>query len=177
MPTTTVVDGNIYVTTGSVSGNDITYSSASQVVLIHSTSPRYKYSNQLRIRPIAESKPDRTKEPITQIIDLKKITEILTVRGWLADESGETAKTKMNNLINMGKTGGELTMVWGTTTAGEQILWKPDADKRQHGVFIQDIDITESAGSVGETVDTSADNNPPERKLAIILTLVRGKDI
>ena len=147
------------------------------MIVIHSTAPKYNYSNQLRVRPIAESKQDRTKEPITQIVDLKKITEILNVKGWLADESGESAKTKMKNLINMGKTGGELTMVWGTTTAGEQILWKPDADNRQHGVFIQTMEIQESAGYVGETVDSSADNNPPERKLAITISLVRGKDI
>lgn len=174
MPTT-IVSGNVYITTSTVSGSTINNSVASQVVAIHANPIEQDYNNALRVRPISQPKGKRDQEPITQIIDLKNITESLLIRGYLIDEDGESATTKKNNLINMGKTGGELTIVWNT--GNYQTLWTPNSNARLHGVFIQTIKHTELPGSVGEAVSTTADINPPERKIAIQLRVIRGKDM
>lgn len=181
---TTVINGHIYITTGTVSGNTITHDT-NEIVDIWSEKIEYDYNNDLKIRPIPESKGNRGKIPISQIVDIKSITEVLSVQGHLIDEDGSSAKTKRNILLNLAKsinlvdnTKSELTIVWGTTDAtNEQTVWTKNTAGREHGVFVNKIKFTETGGYVGEVVSTTADVNPPERKIQIQVQLVRGKDI
>ena len=184
MATTTIENGHLYVTTGTVSGNTITHDT-NEIVDIWVTKIEYDYNNELKIRPIPASKGNRGKIPFTQIVDIKNITEVLSIQGYLIDEDGNSAKTKRNNILNLSKsinlvnnTKSELTVVWGTVTASdEQTIWKSNPLQREHGVFVNKIKFIETGGYVGETVSTTADVNPPERNIQIQLQLIRGKDI
>ena len=186
MPTTTIINGHIYITTGTVSGNDINHNT-NELVDIWATKIDYNYDNPLNIIPGVVSKGNIGKEGTTRILDLKRTTESLNIAGYLADESGETAKTKKVNLLNLAKSIGgvtkrELAVVWGTTNApNEQTIFTspPSAtsNQEQRGVFIQKIMFSETGGYVGETTDASGDTNPPERKIAVTIQLVRGKDM
>ena len=170
MPTKTLINGSFYLGSGSVtiSGSTITYNDL--LVEIHSGKIDHLYQNNLAIRPITESKGDRPEEPITQITDLKKITETLTIQGFLEDETSESASSKKSNILTMGKNKGELNIIWNQ---GEfQTYWFSNANARQHGVFINRCLFTETAGKVGDTANTA-----PERKIALTMTLVRGRDI
>lgn len=177
MPTTDIIDGNVYITTGSVSGNTITHDT-NKLVKIHSSKIEYNYINEIKIRPLPETKGTRGEEPETQIMDIKNITESITVTGVLDDEATDSSFTKKQNLVEMGKKNGELTLVCGTTPY--QTLWKPDSANKKHGVFIQKMSIPETAGIVGEAVTTDPSGGSTaqaETNRAITIILVRGKDI
>ena len=174
MATKTLINGVVYIGSKivTISGTTITYNDL--LVEIYSTKIDHLYQNNLGIRPIAESKGDRgSEEPIVQIIDLKKITETLTISGYLEDESSESASSKKSNILTMGKNEGELTIIWNQGI--HQNYWFPNPDARFHGVFINRCLFTETSGKVGDS-DTTG-NFAPERKIAIILNLVRGRDI
>mgnify|MGYP001609138302 CR=1 FL=1 len=181
MVDTTIVNGHAYLTTGTISGNIITHD-AGELIDIWFTNLKYDYQDNLRIIAGVITKGDTGKEKPAKIVDLKRITEHVTITGYLADEDGSSAKTKRNNLLilasskNLDITDRELTLVWGTNTASdEQTIMSPISTKR--GVFISKITFIETGGYAGEAVSTTADINPPERKLEIVITLVRGKDI
>jgi len=169
MVSTTIVDGNVYITTGTVSGNTITHNT-NELVVIHSTKIDQNLTNEIRVRPITVSKGRTGEEPVTQIVDLKIITESLNVNGVLDDETNESANTKRENLVNLAKLKRELTVVWGTTPY--QTIWKQEAKKR--GVFVQKIIFTETSGIIGENVTAASQ---PDRNIALQINLVRGKDI
>ncbi len=160
--------GNLYITSGSVSGNTIT---GGTTVQIQTTKLDYNYNNALQKVPIPVSKGNRTTTTAYgRTIDIKRIDEAISVQGFLIEETGSRAIDKRNNLITLGKTGGGLTVVLGQ--GNYQTLWK--AGTSPYGAFIQKMMITETAGQVGiaYTGDT-----PPESSLAIQMTLVRGKDM
>lgn len=177
VPETSIVDGNIYITTGSVSGNTITHDT-NKLVKIHSSKIEYNFVNEIKIRPLPETKGTTGEETETQIVDIKLITESITITGVLDDEAAESSFTKEQNLIAFGKYDRELTVVWGTTPY--QTLWKPDNDNKKHGVFIQKMSIPETAGIIGEAVTTDPSGGSTaqaETNRAITIILVRGKDI
>lgn len=155
----TILDGNFYISDGTT------------VVEIFSSKIDYNYDDALTEIPIAVSFGERSEgEDYTRIVDLKRIKEGLAVQGVLEDETSETAKVKMNNLIEiLAKKGGELTCVFGTGL--DQTLWQKETDpKVGTGVFVKKIMVTQTAGIYG---DTSLFN----RKLDVTIQLVRGKDM
>lgn len=190
MPQKTIVNGSLYIFnateeqfnngTASISSTTITY--PDKLVEIHSTTIDYDYTNDLKLLPNIQSKKIRGEiPPETRIIDLKRINEIISVRGALEDEESESATTKKNNLLAMGKhfglsseigKFGELTIVWGT--GNYQTVWRPNSSQREHGVFISKMKFIETAGIYGDNV--TADPQP-ERKIDIQIQLIKGKDI
>lgn len=181
MVTTTIDPGNIYVAwldwtpdTLPISGNTITHT-ANKVVKITTTKIDVNLDNSISLLPIPVSKGGRgANTTYARAIDLKNIKEGITVQGYLADETNESAITKRNNLISLGKDNDALTVVWGQ--GNYQTLWRPNqnAPKTDTGVFIQKVMFTETAGIVGEAVSGDAQ---PDRNIAIQITLVRGKDM
>ena len=104
---------------------------------------------------------------------MKRIKEAVSVAGFLEDESGESAFTKKTNLLNLGKNGDALTIVWGL--GDYQTKWASNTDPSVNtGVFISKMTFTETAGLFGENVTASPQ---PERNIAIQIQLVRGKDM
>ncbi len=168
--------GNVYITTGTVSGNNIT---GGITVKIAATKLDYNYDNQITAIPIPlstgnrEEFDDADEEPFARAIDLKRINEAITVQGFLEDETSETAITKRNNLLNMGKVKGALTIVWGQSPY--QTLWRPETNPKEgNGIFINKMTFTETVGIIGESVSV---NPQPERNIAVQLQVIRGKDL
>lgn len=183
MATTAIVNGHVYITTGTVSGNDITHNT-NELVDIWFTKLDYNYDNSITLKIPNISVGNTGDEKPTKIKDLKRIIEALNVAGYLIDEDGNSAKTKRNNLLRLASSRNledatkkrALLVVWGTNIAAdEQTILNPS--DTLGGVFIQKIMFSETGGYVGEAVSTTADVNPPERQIQIQLQLVRGKDI
>ncbi len=176
MATKTIDAGNIYVTDGSISGNVITTGEIipgvnQKVVRITTTKIDYNYDNNVVQLPIPVSTGDRLiKTPFSRAMELKVIKEVISVQGFLADEETESAITKRDNLLTLGKQRDELTVVWGVSPY--QTLWKRGTSP--YGAFILKMMFTETAGIVGEPV---SGNPQPERNIAIQIQLARGKDL
>lgn len=171
-----ITDGNIYVTTGTVSENTI---SSGTTVKIHATKIDYNYDNPVSVIPIPVSKgntnalKDLKEDPFPRVIDLKLVKESVTVQGMLDDEASESANTKRNNLLDMGKRERGLTLVWGR--GNYQTIWRPESNpKKGTGVFLTKIGFTETVGIFGDVVSGDAQ---PERNIAIIIVFTRGKDL
>ena len=166
--------GNIYVNSGgSISGNTI---SGGTTVKIQTTSTEYSLNNNISVIPIpvAPKKRDGSDNKLyARVIDLKRITETLTVSGYLEDENTERAITKRNNLLNFAKTKGELIVVWGQSNY--QTIFKTDVDNNLFGMFIQKASFKESGGLVSEGDFTG--DPAPERNIGVTIAFVRGKDI
>lgn len=179
----TIDAGNIYITNGTLDNSSagtadaakITTTGSKKVVRIATTKIDYNYNNPINQIPIPISSGNRaTVTSYSRAIDLKRIKEVVSVQGFLADESTGTvagsAFTKRANLITLGKQGDELTVLWGVSPY--QTLWQRGV--LPYGVFILKMMVTETAGIVGEPVDT---NPQPERNWAIQIQLARGKDL
>ncbi len=171
---TTIDDGNIYITSGSTDGPPATEIDGGTTVRINTTTKiDYNYVSKIITLPIPISRGDRTSSTAhARVIDLKMIDEAISVQGFLAEEEVERAITKRINLFTLGKTEGGLTVVWGR--GNYQTLWKPGTIP--YGGFIQKMMFTETAGQIALPAGFTGDP-PPERSIAIQLTLVRGKDM
>ena len=178
MVSTTIDAGNFYITTGTISGNTITHD-ANKVVKIETTKIDHTLTNPVNPIPIPNSKQTTEqnksddKDPFARVIDLKMIKETVSVQGFLADETSESAITKRNNLLKMVKQERVLKVVWGRSPY--QTLWQPEDDPKDGtGIFITQMMFTETAGIVGEGV---SGNPQPERNWAIQFQCIRGKDM
>tara|TARA_Y100000310_G_scaffold190777_1_gene190771 strand:+ start:1820 stop:2353 length:534 start_codon:yes stop_codon:yes gene_type:complete len=169
---TTIEDGNLYITTGSVSGNTITHD-ANKAVEIFAAKIEYDYQNTSPVRPIALSGGKvGLQDPIAMNTGVKMVVEVATGQGILIDDGDSTAVQKRDNLLTMAKLHKELVVVWGTTQSG-QTLWKRDNDNKRYGAGITKIKFTQTAGKYGETTgDTTG-----ERKIDVQIQLTRAKDV
>lgn len=176
MTDTTIDAGNLYVTDGSISGNTITTTGSEIVIQIQTTKIEYDLEGGVVVISIPVSKGNRgTQTPYARVIDLKRIKEVVSIQGFLVDESDSRALTKRDNLISLSKSGGALTIVWGQDNY--QTIWKPDDDPETNtGAFITKTKFTETAGSLSDEGGFSGDP-PPEKNIAINIQFVRGKDM
>ena len=191
MTTTTIELGNVYITTGSVSGTTITHDDSTKCVKIWATKIDENLDNQLVVIPVPKSGAsvnDITLPPTTKVVDIKRITQSLSVAGELINETSESAFTKKTNLKNMAlfggatNTGSALTVVWGVPPY--QTLWKPNSSASEFGVLINKMMISETGGYSGESVSTdptgaatsTGPTYPSETAYSIQIQLVRGQD-
>lgn len=155
----TIINGCFYVSDGTT------------VVEIFSAKIDQNYDNAITQIPIPVSSGNRASgTPYSRVIDIKRIKEVVSVQGHLEDESTESANTKRNNLLTLGKTGDALTIVWGL--GNYQTIWQPNTPP--YGAFILKMMFTETGGMYGENV---TGDSQPERKIDIQIQLVRGKDM
>src|SRR3990167_11530035 len=179
--TTAIVDGIVYLTDGIVSGNNIINETIA--VAIFTNKADVIYENKLNVFPTPLSKgntdptattPTAQSTPYSRSVDLKKITESLTILGVLENESGESAITKRENLIRLGKYRRSLTVVWGL--GNYRTLWTDNPSKNEYGVFINRMQFGHEPGMIAGDSDVS--NDPaPETKIKVNIQLTRGKDI
>ena len=170
MATTTIIPGNFYVTTGTVSGNTITHD-ATKAVEIHSAKIDYDVANAVSNLPIPISKGNRgTTTPFERVIDLKRINKVVTVQGKLADDTAESGNTKRNNLITMLEDDGGVTIVWGPSGNYRTIFGDTANDK----AFFTKIGFTETSGTYGEAV---VGDPQPFRKIDVQVQFIMGKDL
>ncbi len=173
MITTTIVPGNVYITTSTnISGNTITHED-NEAVEIFSARIEYSYINQVGGLNF-KSKGDTLTDKPRRIIDLKKITKTITVTGLFDDESTFTkaAFTKRNNLLTMAEFRRSLTLVWGTGNYRTIFQAVPGSD--EVGTFILKMRFRETAGLYG--VPIVADPQP-FTKYDVEATFIIGKDI
>lgn len=178
MATTTIVNGNVYVTTGTVSGTTITHTT-NEVVEIFSARIEYNYLNDIGGYG-HKSRGEPEKDKPRTIRDMKKIQKVITVTGILDDESALRAITKRNNLLFMGEFKGRLTLVWGI--GNYRTLFSPfesddpilaPSDIKNHEVFILKIRFRESAGIYGTVF---ASDPSPFTKYDIEIQFITGKE-
>ena len=100
MATTTILNGFVYITTGTVNINDTIDHDTDKAVEIFNEKLDYDYNNQAPIRPIALSGGTiGEEEPFALNTGIKQVIEVLSVQGFLIDgNSGNSAKDKRNNL-------------------------------------------------------------------------------
>ncbi len=174
MATTPIIPGNVYVTTGSISGDTITHSD-NKAVEIWSDKIDYDYQNEVGNIPIPIPKGSRTsKSAQTRARDLKLITVALTVAGHLADDGDDatlgSANAKRNNLIDMMNNEGGLKVVWGPDGNFRTLFGDTETNK----AFITKMTFTETSGHQGEGGTSDPE---PERKIDITISFIIGKDL
>jgi len=186
--------GNIYITSGTLNktssktgfrAGGFTDISGGLTVQVNTTQKiDHILQNPIVFLPIPVSRGNRGAiQPFTRALDIKRITETISIQGMLAEESNERAIDKKNNLISLAKTGGELTAVWGL--GKYQNVFQPDDSPKttgQTGVFIMKLQFTETANPefVGEaalSTDASQDEVFMARSIAVQIQLGRGKDL
>lgn len=189
MATTTIVNGNVYVTAlvdksgnltpsnAGVSGNTITHDS-NKAVEIYSARIEYGYVNEIG-GIIFKSRGNTDTNVPNRIRDMKKIKKIVTVTGVLDDETSLRGITKRQNLLNMGEFDRALTLVWGTgnyrTIFDASVnVDKNNLDATTHGVFILKMKFKETAGIYGVPV---ASDPQPFTKHGVEIQFINGKDI
>ena len=172
MATTTIVEGNVYVTTSTnISGDTITHDT-NKLVEIFSARIEIGYINAIGGIAV-KSKGDTPEDKPRRIIDLKKITKTITITGILDDESSLRAITKRNNLLNMGEFERSLTIVWGR--GNYRTLFRAVPGSNEVGGFILKMNFRETAGIYGTLVSTS--DPQPFTKHDVAITFVIGRDI
>lgn len=98
----------------------------------------------------------------TLLIDLGRIKEVITVQGYLVDESAEPALTKKDNILLMvRKQGVPITATWGTTS------------KSMEGQ-INKVMFEETPGIIA---DDGQPANSDEKNISITFSLIAGTNI
>lgn len=88
----------------------ITGSENTTVDILLTAPVEHDMDKQLVILAIPKQTP-----PVTYLIDLKRLKEVITINGTLLDESGSNdAKTKADNIRTIMQNAGSCTLAWGT---------------------------------------------------------------
>ncbi len=167
MATTTITPGNVYMTTGTISGNTINHDT-NKAVVIFSARIEYNYINKIGGFGF-KSKGNIDDDKPRNIRDMKQIQKVITVTGLLDDETSLRAITKRNNILNMGEFDRSLTLVWGI--GNYRTIFLPSENK---GVFILKARFRETAGIYGEPVIADPQ---PFTKHDVEVQFITGKDI
>lgn len=144
---------------------ELTISSGGTSVTIWATKIDHNLDKPLINIPMPRQRQGTTEfqesSTTTFLIDIGRVKEIVTVQGYLADESSESAKKKKDNLWTLAKTKRELTIAWGTGSRAESLTGN-----------INKIGITETAGIIGEE---QASGYESEKNFAIQLAFMIGE--
>lgn len=119
MATETIAEGYVYIHDGSTATGVITYTTYCIKIRLE------KAERDIQRDPKVIQIPQGTtgSSPSTRFVDLNKEKEVITINGYLADDTGNTALTKRDNIRALSRTGAEISkeIVWGTSAgSGEQ---------------------------------------------------------
>ena len=89
--------------------------------------------------------------PYTIIIDLKRLAETITFKGFLLDEAGNSMWTKRDNLRTMLQQSGDFYIVWDANDPQQS-----GAHSAGYQCDIQTCEISENPYGVGDSEDTKA---------------------
>ncbi len=117
---------------------------------------------------------DSQTEPTTRNIDLGRVKEIVTIIGFLPDDSSYSGLTKKENLLKLVKFSRTVTITWGTDTTVAPTGGGTSSNKQTVTGNIIKVGITETAGKLGEQGPTLGDSG--EKGFAVQLALVIGED-
>jgi len=123
----TSIDENVFVTSGTFSGDTITTTGSQKVVKIEVSAREgiieYTFVNDINSPDPHVSDPPSeggTGTPTRKGKDRLRVRETLRVSGWLSDESNTSALSKRNDLEDIFKWGAVITVVWGKNADSEQ---------------------------------------------------------
>ncbi len=102
------------------------------------------------------------------LIDIGRVKEIITVQGFLADDSSTSALTKKENLFKIVGNSRNTTITWGTDTGGGS------QNKQTRSGNATKIGVTETPGKMGTQGPTAGDSG--EKMFAVQLALIVGGD-
>ena len=111
---------------------------------------------------------DNKVEPTTTNIDLGRVKQLITVQGFLYDDSSESALTRKTNLFKLVKFYRTVTITWGTDTGGGS-----QNEQTATGIITKCM-TTETPGKIGTQGPTAGDSG--EKNFAVQLALVVGTD-
>ena len=103
-----------------------------------------------------------TGEANTIIVDIGKVNQIITVQGFLVDESTESAFTKKINLIDLAKNYRKVKVSWGDSSIAESFLGN-----------INKLAITHTPGLIGHAQPSGYES---EKTYAFQLSFIVGTD-
>ena len=107
------------------------------------------------------SVPDKSSVPNTWLVDLRRLKEVITVTGWLQDESSSSGLNKKNILRTILQTAGTMTLSWGT------------------GVNVQSYIVNIIKGSIkeqlGRITDSATDLGIETKTFDVMIQFILGK--
>src|SRR3990167_713309 len=162
------VNDNFFITTGTLSGGEITGGTTVKVN-IGENGVEFNYDNpvvELKIHTLDPPAKGGSEEPTTMIANFLMLKKVITVNGWLSEESGTTPITKRNNLDTIMNDGGIVTVVWGTGS-NEQTF---------DGAIIK-MSIKESVGEVIEGGDVMINNTAPFKNFNVQIQILVGSEL
>jgi hypothetical protein len=86
----------------------ITGSDGTTVDILITKQIEHAMDKQLIIFAIPKQTP-----PLTYLMDLKRLKEVITINGTLLDEGSSSGKTKADNLRTIMQSAGKCTLAWG----------------------------------------------------------------
>jgi len=111
--------------------------------------------------PNQKASMDAGVAPTTLLIDLGRINRIISIQGFIIDETTESAQVKKDNLITTIEKYRTVQLTWGTGSRAQTYLGN-----------IQKIQVTETPGIIG----AQATNYESEKNFAIQLSFIIGID-
>ena len=169
--------GNAYITNGSVSGDTITGGTTVhiQTVKLDDNTQNQLIEFNIPVSPGAFN----SKAPESNLIDLKRIKNVISIQGFLATDSTGSAYTKKQNLYVLGGMGGtnERAFMSGKTIGAAivTVVWGQSAQSRQQKVTgaIIKIMTTETAGLM--VTDSTSETHPVQYAVQIQIAVGKSR--
>lgn len=122
------------------------------------------------------SAQDSEQEPDSQLLDIGRVKEVITVQGYLVDESSESAQTKKTNLLKIVYHERSITVAWGTPDTA--VPDNPRGREQSYTGNISKIGFTETAGIIGIQQGPAGDTGYySEKNFAVQFSLIVGTSI
>jgi len=171
MATATVTNGTAYLTNGSVSGDTVTFTGSEVAVrvAIGDKGAEFDYTNELIEVKRPKSQPPSkggTDKPQTSFRDMLRLRRVITIKGYLSEQSGTTAKAKRDDFDTLIKFGGAVTVVWGS-----------GANQQKYTAGFLKAKVTEGVGRVIEGGDVTIDNASPDKHFFVDAQFLVGEDL
>jgi hypothetical protein len=144
--TETVANGFVYIHNGSTSSDTITYTNDvgddNTLGCIKIRAEKIERDIVKDIMPLAIVKASIGSNPETWFFDFQKVKEVITIHGYLADDTGDMGdkELKRNALKEMARAHGTKEVVWGTAGGGS-----PEEDQQKETIGINKVKVTENA--------------------------------
>jgi hypothetical protein len=124
---------------------DLTITDGTTTVDIWTTQIELNIDKPITAIPLPRTGSKKTTEEATAyIIDIGRANQIITINGFLVDESGTSAYAKRTSLINLSTKAANLTVAWGNSSSATN----------SYVGNIQKISIQETGGVIGDAQPT-----------------------
>ena len=112
-----------------------------KILILDPKSIKHNFDKQLIVINVPKQDPT----PVTFVLDLKNLREVITIQGMLEDESGKSALEKKQDLRDMLRTAGTYSLIWDSR----------DNYQPYKGNVLK-CEVSEEAGNTGDLNDTKS---------------------